>query len=169
MMNSSLLVESEEGKGSRFYFTITVPVIAAEKEKVSAPVQKKNDLEGIRILLAEDNIINMMIAKKFLEDKKATLKTVENGQEALEYLQNEPNVDLILLDLEMPVMDGYTAVVEMRKRYPDVPVIAFTAALMDQEMLQRLLDLGFLDCILKPFQPMDLFSKVRKYTKPLVA
>lgn len=169
MMNTSLSVESEEGKGSNFHFTITVPVIASEKEKVSSPVQKKNDLEGIRILLAEDNIINMMIAKKFLEDKKATLKTVENGQEALEYLQKEANVDLILLDLEMPVMDGYTAVVEMRKKYPTVPVIAFTAALMDQEMLQRLFDLGFLDCILKPFQPMDLFSKVRKHTRPVAA
>ncbi|MCW3106538.1 MAG: response regulator [Segetibacter sp.] len=168
MMNSSLSVESEEGKGSKFYFTITVPVVAAEKEKMAMPVQKNSDLEGIRILLAEDNIINMMIAKKFLEDKKATLKTVENGQEALDYLQKEP-VDLILLDLEMPVMDGYTAVVEMRKKYPKIPVIAFTAALMDQEMLQRLLDLGFLDCILKPFQPMDLFSTVRKHAKPLVA
>ncbi|HEX8460636.1 MAG TPA: response regulator [Segetibacter sp.] len=167
MMNSALMVESEEGKGSNFNFTITVPVVSSVEEKIVDPVSTSNNLEGIRILLAEDNIINMMIAKKFLEDKKAVLTTAENGEEALKYLENNGHYDLILLDLEMPVMDGYTAIVEITKRYKDIPVLAFTAALMDQEMLNKLLSLGFLDCILKPFQPLDLYAKVRKYAKPL--
>jgi signal transduction histidine kinase len=166
LMNSSLKVKSETGKGSQFYFTITVPVLVTKKEKKAAAEQNNNDLEGVKILLAEDNIINMMIAKKFLEDKKALLTGAQNGQEALDCLGKE-DFDIILLDLEMPVMDGYTAVVEIRKNYPRIPVIAFTAALMDQEMLLRLKSLGFLDCILKPFQPMDLFAKVRKYAKPV--
>ncbi|MDB5193900.1 MAG: response regulator [Segetibacter sp.] len=164
MMNSSLLVESEEGKGSEFNFTITVAVIEAKKQKVVAPVKKSIDLEGIKILLVEDNIINTMIAKKILEDKKAILTTAQNGLEALLCLEADNKFAIILLDLEMPVMDGYTAIVEIRKKYPSIPVIAFTAALLDQQMLHELYELGFLDCIMKPFQPMDLFAKVRKYS-----
>lgn len=167
MMNSSLQVESEEGKGTKFTFIITVPVISRKKEKRLLPDSEVNDLEGIKILLAEDNIINTMIARKILEDKKACVIAVENGEEALQQLQGNAEFDIILLDLEMPVMDGYTAVKEIRKRYPDIPVVAFTAALMDQEMLQMLFDLGFIDCILKPFQPLDLYGKVRKHASRL--
>lgn len=169
MMDSHLFVESEAGKGSRFYFSITVPVVDRLKEKKLIPVESSSDLQGIRILLAEDNMINMMIAKKFLEDKNAILTTVENGQLALDCLQRNNLYDIILLDLEMPVMDGYTAITELRKKCPNIPVLAFTAALMDQDMLQKLLQLGFLDYISKPFQPLDLYAKVRKYATPVIA
>jgi signal transduction histidine kinase/CheY-like chemotaxis protein len=169
MMDSILTVESKVGKGSKFSFTITVPVVECDKEKNFVREHESTDLEGIKILLAEDNIINMMIAKKFLEDKKAIVSTAENGQDALAILAKDDGFDIVLLDLEMPVMDGYTAVVEIQKNWPHIPVLAFTAALMDQEMLQKLLDLGFLDCILKPFEPLNFYSKVRDYAKPLTA
>lgn len=168
LMDSSLKVKSEIGKGSEFYFTVTVPVLASKKEKKAAAEQNNSDLQGLKILLAEDNIINMIIAKKFLEDKQALLTTAVDGQQALDCLKKQPDFDIILLDLEMPVLDGYTAIIDIRKNYPHIPVIAFTAALMDQEMLHGLKSLGFRDCILKPFQPMDLFAKVRKYAKPAV-
>lgn len=167
MMNSSLQIESEMGRGSSFSFQLEVPVILSKKEKILQPDQHSN-LDGIRILLAEDNIINMMIAKKILEDNKAILTTAINGQEALLHLEQGGQFDIILLDLEMPVMDGYTAITKIRSRYPHLPVLAFTAALLDQEMLSRLFALGFRDYILKPFQPMDLFGKVRRYARPVV-
>ncbi len=88
---------------------------------------------------------------------------VENGYLALKALEKNSDFNLILLDLEMPEMDGYTAVQEIKKNYPDIPVLAFTAALVDNNMLDELFLLGFDDAILKPFQPMELFSKVRKY------
>jgi signal transduction histidine kinase len=167
LMKSNLTVESETGIGTTFSFTLTVPVVAGKKEKIVAPQQNNRSLEGVRILLAEDNIINMMIAKKFLEDKNAILTTAQNGQEALDCLNKNAHFHLVLLDLEMPVMDGYSAISEIRKKYPHLPVVAFTAALMDQQMFLKLHKLGFNDCILKPFQPLDFFATVRKNALPL--
>ena len=169
LMNSTLHVLSEEGKGTTFHFTLVLPIVSRKVKKVEHLIETDEQLKGIKILLAEDNIINTMIARKYLEDNQATVITAENGQIALECLEQKNDFDLILLDLEMPVMDGYTAIKSMRLLYPDIPVIAFTAALMDQQMLQQLLQMGFKDCILKPFQPLDLFAKVRKYTHPAVA
>jgi CheY-like chemotaxis protein len=61
-------------------------------------------------------------------------------------------------------VDGYTAIKEIRKLYPNIPAIAFTAALLDNEMLQRLIKMGFVDCALKPFIPQELLSKIKNAT-----
>lgn len=167
-MESKLMLDSEEGKGSRFYFTVTVPIVELKPENKAMPEQKQGDLSGLRILLAEDNIINALIAKKILEDKNAVVITAQNGQEALDRLEENGDYNLVLLDLEMPVMDGYSAVAAIRNMYPYLPVVAFTAALMDQDMYQDLIKKGFLDCILKPFQVLDFYAKVRKYALPVV-
>ena len=119
------------------------------------------DLGGIRVLLAEDNLINTLIAKKTMQDWNVHLTTVDNGQKALDALAGEEKFDLVLLDLEMPVMDGYTAIREIRRRDKGIPVLAFTASLIDNEMYLALKERGFNDAVLKPFQPMELFSKVR--------
>jgi CheY-like chemotaxis protein len=166
LMNSHLEVESEGGKGSKFSFTLSLPVVSGKKQTTLNTELVSSDLNGMRILVVEDNIINMIIAKKILEDANALISKAENGQEALDVLQDDSSYDIILLDLEMPVMDGYTAIKEMKKFYPHIPVIAFTAALIDNEMWDKLITLGFSDCLLKPFQPLDLFAKVKKHTRP---
>jgi CheY-like chemotaxis protein len=74
-----------------------------------------------------------------------------------------PAFDVILLDLEMPVMNGYEAILEMKRLYPNIPVLAFTASLVDQNMLADLYASGFDDCILKPFQPHQLASVIKKH------
>ncbi|HEY5327931.1 MAG TPA: response regulator, partial [Mucilaginibacter sp.] len=73
--------------------------------------------------------------------------------------------DMILLDLEMPVMDGYAAIKEIKLLYPQIPVIAFTASLIDNETLSYLISIGFEDCIIKPFQPQHLFAQIKKYCR----
>jgi CheY-like chemotaxis protein len=107
----------------------------------------------------------MLIARKLIEDWQAELTTAEDGEIALKRLSEDSNYDLILLDLEMPNMDGYTAVQVIKKLYPHIPVLAFTAVLMDEEMVQKLRAVGFDDCILKPFEPRELLTKLRKYTE----
>lgn len=164
LMDSELHVESEFNKGSRFYFTIDFKkMVSGRKEEVAS--QEIIDLKGITILIAEDNRINMMIAQKTLKDWNVNLICAENGDLALQELEKNNQVDLVLLDLEMPVMDGYTAVKEIKKRYAHVPVLAFTAALIDNEMYASLKNMGFEDAILKPFQPMELFSRIRKHLR----
>jgi signal transduction histidine kinase len=162
LMNSSLEMKSEFMKGTTFSFSLEFKK-ALNKEKRVNWVSETVDLKGMKILLAEDNKINMMIAKKTLMEWNVNLVGVENGLLALQELEKNSSFDLVLLDLEMPVMDGYTAIKEIKKRYPAMPVMAFTAALIDQDMLASLKTSGFDDAVLKPFQPMELFSKIRRY------
>jgi signal transduction histidine kinase/ActR/RegA family two-component response regulator len=163
LMNSSLQVNSVKNKGSEFAFTIDF-ALSKNIANTSSLIHDTNDLRGYRILVAEDNIINMMIAKKMLLDWRAEVVTAENGAEAIEILVKDAHFDIILLDLEMPEVDGYTAIKEIRKSYPDIPAIAFTAALLDNEMLQSLIKMGFVDCALKPFIPQELLSKIKNAT-----
>ena len=137
LMNSRLEMKSEFMKGTTFSFSLEFKK-AFKKEKRVNWVTETADLKGMKILLAEDNKINMMIAKKTLMEWNVSLVGVENGLLALQTLEKNPSFDLVLLDLEMPVMDGYTAIKEIKKNYPAIPVMAFTAALIDQDMLASL-------------------------------
>jgi len=109
-----------------------------------------------------------MVAKKILTSFKAEVVPAYDGAEALAALIKNPDFDIILMDLEMPVMDGFTAIHEVKRLYPEIPVIAFTASLVDKKMLSDLIASGFVDCMLKPFQPLQLLSDIKKYlSKPL--
>jgi signal transduction histidine kinase len=165
LMESELKVHTKYGEGSSFYFSVQFKKAPIAKKQETI-VKETADLRGMNILIAEDNLINMMIAKKTLSEWNVNLTAVENGALALEALQKNPDVHLVLLDLEMPVMDGYAAVKEIKLRYPHLPVLAFTAALIDNQMYSSLKALGFEEAILKPFQPMELFSRIRKYHRP---
>lgn len=163
LMNSKLELESQPGKGSKFSFSIRLKQTSNNKAQSTGSKMQNTDLSGMRILIAEDNVINMLIAKKIMADWNVTLTTAENGLKALQSLETDANYNIILLDLEMPEMDGYTAVREINKLYPGIPVLAFTAALIDQDMYSDLKNTGFVDAVLKPCQPMELFSKIRQY------
>jgi signal transduction histidine kinase len=168
LMNSNLVLQSEKGKGSKFSFDLKLAYADTRQQKAKSKATTDDDLSGINILLVEDNQINMMVAKKILTGFKARVTSAFDGKEALEALAKGASYDIILMDLEMPVMNGYTAIFEVKKLYPDIPVIAFTASLVDQKMLSDLVESGFVDCILKPFQPLQLLSNIKKYlSKPM--
>lgn len=163
LMGSKLELASEPGKGSTFSFLVKLKQTNTDPAAHSAAKMQNTDLSGMRILIAEDNVINMLIAKKIMADWNVNLTTAENGLKALQSLETDANYNIILLDLEMPEMDGYTAVREINKLYPGIPVLAFTAALIDQSMYSDLRNTGFVDAVLKPCQPMELFAKIRQY------
>lgn len=161
LMNSQLDLKSEKGKGSEFSFALQLK--RAKREVVKNIPAADDKLSGVKILLAEDNPINLMIAEKVLMDFDALVTGAYNGREALDVLEKNPAFDVVLLDLEMPVMNGYEAILEMKRLYPNIPVLAFTASLVDQNMLADLYASGFDDCILKPFQPHQLSSVIKKH------
>ena len=163
LMKSELKLESDEGKGSKFSFDIKFDYAGNVRQTPGQPKIEAESLEGVRLLLAEDNQLNMMVAKKILTGYKAEVITAWNGREALDILQKDNSFDIILMDLEMPVMSGYEAIFEIKRLYPHIPVIAFTASLVDQSMLEDLKESGFADCMLKPFQPQQMLSDIRKY------
>jgi signal transduction histidine kinase/CheY-like chemotaxis protein len=163
VFKSNLKVSSELQKGSTFYFDIVVtknvnPITVIEK--IEEEIQP---LHGLDILIAEDNKINMLIARKFLIKWGVQLTEAVNGIEAIELCKTR-TYDVILLDLEMPEADGYTALKEIRNIHPTLPAIAFTATAFEN-IDQVLYSKGFNDYILKPFAPNELNYKLAQYIK----
>lgn len=165
MFGGKLEVESEVGKGTRFYFSISLPVaevIIETDEKLNiAEVQK--DIRGVKILIVEDNEINASILRSFLKKWNVEIKEASHGIQALELLKYH-KFDLVLMDLEMPEMDGYTTTKKIRETNTELPVIAFTAALLEN-MDALIKDNGFTDYLLKPYRPADLKKKIETYAQ----
>ena len=160
-MGGDLRVESLQDKGSVFYFTIRLPfdqqVMIVTKEKLQG-LQK---LHGVRILLVEDNAVNMKIAWRFLDGWGASIDKAENGKVAWELFQQRA-YDLMLVDLEMPLMDGKELVQQVRTLDKKIPAIAFTAAVYDN-MYEDLERHGFNGWLHKPFRPDEMHRKILKH------
>lgn len=166
LMGGELKVESRYLHGSRFYFALTLPVHYNEKkvfitEKENSPVSYKK-LNDVKVLIAEDNPVNMMIATKFLDKWGVSYQKAKNGLEAVS-LFHANDFDVVLMDLDMPEMDGYGALDEIRKTDPSIPAIAFTAAVFENMKL-NLHSKGFNDYLQKPFRPEDLYKKLAGFT-----
>ncbi|MFY0601211.1 MAG: response regulator [Cyclobacteriaceae bacterium] len=169
LQGSDLFVESEEGVGSIFYFiqvfgTDFEEWDAKESNKPKEIVVDKQELMGTKILVVEDNEINIMVVIKFLKKWGVEYSIARNGQEAIDKYEEEA-VDLILMDLQMPVMDGYESATQLRKNGVEVPIIALTASalLEDQDKIESA---GMNDFVTKPFDPEDLKNKIAKYSQP---
>lgn len=165
LMNGRLDVNSKKGAGSNFYFQVELPLYKQEgsRGKMTKFKWQDEDLLQLKILVAEDNPINMIVARKTLEKKGIIVIEAVNGQIAVEKMMQE-DFDLVMLDLEMPVMDGKTAIKELKKINDSVPVIAFTAAVYEN-MREELKEYGFADFMHKPFKPEDLYKKIAEVTR----
>ena len=133
MMGGSILVSSEKDKGTTFVVGIPMKVTKVPKQAILGEAEKFS-LEGVHVLLAEDNDLNAEIAMLQLEKQGMVVKRVENGQEAVETFADQPagSFDVILMDIMMPLMNGYEATKAIRsmESRPDaakIPIIAMTA------------------------------------------
>ncbi len=159
LMKSKLNVESELGKGSTFWFEIELKKSSfVPNNKLNLKTEINYTLPSTKILLAEDNKINQIVAKRFLEKWNAIVTIVENGKEALDAaLANE--YDIILMDLDMPIMDGYEATALINERRLGLPIVALTAASFEN-MQEYLIKKGFIDVVQKPFMPDEFYKKL---------
>lgn len=165
LQSSSIHVESEKGKGSRFYFTLTFKKAKAAQRnanKYQPEVQGFASLENVKILLAEDNKVNQFVVAKFLKKWNIEVDIADNGKIAVEKVQQN-YYDLVLMDLQMPEMDGYDATIAIRNlRGDNLPIIGLTATAAD-EITGSVLAAGMNDCVIKPFNPQELYNKITKY------
>ncbi len=162
-------VDSELGRGSTFRFEIPYAVTTMPKEQaqginpIGAP-DEKMVLRGIHLLIAEDNLINQKVVTHTLSRQGATAHVVPNGRLAVEALR-DGQFDAILMDLQMPEMDGYTATRIIRNElHSDIPIIAMTADALKGEA-ERCFESGMNGYISKPFEPKDLYSEILRFTR----
>ena len=164
-MNGSIWVESEPNMGTIFYFTI---ILSMNSQQLSLPDTVKYTnvcFNGIRVLLAEDNEINQELAKEILSSRNIIVDTVFNGAEAIKaFKQNE--YDVILMDIQMPVMDGLEAAKIIREGdlKSDIPIIAMTASVMQGDK-EFILSSGFNGIVEKPIHKDLLFQEIYIWTK----
>lgn len=169
LLKGELVVESEEGKGSTFTITITQkimdesPIGDLEIHKVQKRKAAPFDASGKRILIVDDNKLNLKVASRLLEPYQVTIETVESGQECIDLIQNKNSYDLILLDQMMPEMDGVETLKQLKaiKEFT-IPVIALTAdAIVGKK--EEYLSAGFDDYLSKPIDSNELHKILKKY------
>mgnify|MGYP005843845153 CR=1 FL=1 len=169
LMGGEIRVESEPGKGSSFIFTLPLKKSTSISSAVAAPLQSAQaaaKLSGAHLLLAEDDEVNRLVARELLARLGIRLTTVEDGAQALERLAYE-KFDGVLLDLQMPVMDGITAAGKIREhaKFKDLPIIAMTANAMAED-LKRCQQAGMNDHIAKPIEPEKMVATLSKWITP---
>ncbi len=166
MMRGQIWVESEEGSGSTFHFTVRL-LIADHREQMPHGVDRSEGSEfnvsrDLRILVVEDNPVNRMLATRLIEKHGFTPLAAANGRSALEVLEQE-RVDCVLMDVQMPEMDGFEATASIREREHrsgrHLAIIAMTAHAMAGDR-ERCLEAGMDDYVVKPIDVNELLAAV---------
>ncbi len=172
LMEGNIWLESRPGEGSLFHFTVIVDETssAAESERqeplMSDSTKADFDesvLQGKKVLIAEDNEINQELVGELLREKGIRVSLAENGQVALEKLASE-SIDLVLMDCQMPIMNGYEAAREIRKNphTRELPVIALTANVLEDDR-QKAFSAGMNDFVAKPVEPLQLYRTLARW------
>ena len=170
MLGGELGLESEENKGATFYFTLPLtkakdrsPQLTTSPESTESDIPAEHEETGrkLTILVAEDDEDSFLYLKTLLRKMDCEIIQTITGTETVEKCRNNPDIDLILMDIKLPEMDGYEATQKIREFNQKVPIIAQTAYAMADDR-QKALDAGCDDYIAKPIKKDDLKEKIRK-------
>jgi signal transduction histidine kinase/ActR/RegA family two-component response regulator len=171
LMGSRIQLDSELGKGSKFWFDLVLEVSTNEITGVAGETvlseDEYNSLENRQVLVVEDNKINQMITRKILEKRKIVCQVADNGMDAIKMVQ-ENDFDVVLMDIHMPGISGIEATQEIRKFNPELPIIALTAVTID-ENLDEFYRVGFNEIIPKPFKTEEFFEKIHRTLEQSIA
>ncbi|MBF0368940.1 MAG: response regulator [Magnetococcales bacterium] len=174
LMGGHIQVSSTPGKGSLFRFTLPLNPAAppASPATLSREMDPTLSSQGVRILLVEDSEDNRMLIQAYLKRSPHQLEMVWDGQQALQRIQQD-TFDLILMDMQMPVMDGYTATRRIRawedtQRKTSTPILSLTAHALDGDA-QKSLDAGCNAHLTKPIKKKDLLAAIERFASPILA
>jgi len=163
LQGGTIDVKSKLNHGS--CFTIRLKYLEANGNSIDSKVKQEDNflhLDGLRVLMVEDNLVNQMVTKDLLVEKGVEVLVAENGQIALDILHNE-QFDIILMDMQMPVMDGFQAMQRIRdsddQQLKHIPILALTANVIQTE-INKCYEFGANDYLSKPFKPDFLYSKM---------
>jgi signal transduction histidine kinase/CheY-like chemotaxis protein len=164
LWDGEIWYESEQGKGSVFYFSHPVSFDSRSNPEVIPGIEIQTlKLKGKTILIAEDEESNFKLLETYFRNTHAQIIWVKNGQDAIQAIMDHA-VDLILMDIKMPQMDGIEASIKIREINPEIPIIAQTAYAFKHEV-EEFLKSGIDDYLVKPIHKSKLFAMIKKYLK----
>jgi signal transduction histidine kinase/CheY-like chemotaxis protein len=164
-MGGEIIVESEKGKGTTVYVRFTLEKgKESDLVKINTDTINTEDIKGKKILVVDDNVMNRMVATLILSEFEVLISEAGNGEEAVEYLKNN-DCDLVLMDLQMPISNGYEATMIIREKLQlSTPIIALTANVIEGER-EKCIKIGMNDYLSKPFDEEQLLEILAKLFK----
>jgi CheY-like chemotaxis protein len=162
-MHRQVKVETAVGKGSTFSFNIDLLFAENDASEPDPLLDQEQDLHQAKILLVEDTPFNILFTTQLLQGWNTFVEVAENGLLAVEQLKTK-RFDLVLMDLHMPVMDGYTATRQIREFNRYTPIMALTAS-TTAEIRDKIFDAGMQDYVTKPVDSTQLFLQMQRLIK----
>ena len=163
LMGGNIWVESELNQGASFY--LTLPYEPAYRVSESKPTEEEEIIyhwEGKNILIVEDDELSFEYLKEILKETKANIFHAKDGQAAIKYCKEKNNIDLVLMDIQLPGIDGNTATERIREFDKELPIIAQTAYALEEER-KKILQAGCNDYVSKPINENALYKKIHNY------
>ncbi len=161
LLGGKIDVEAEKNNGASFYFTIPLE-LSEDHLETNLLMSNKINWKGKKILIAEDVQTNYQFLYSVLKKTKANISWAKNGEEVIQMVEKDPNYNLILMDIQMPKMNGHNAFKQLKSLGINIPVIAQTAYAMDSD-IKEIKTLGYHDYLIKPIEINTLFDKLKKF------